>query len=73
MYKYFEFFDFFSKIVIWQELRQKSVNISALAPWILNQVPDFDSTQILVTSNDDLMSKSLPKKPKWTEVENGII
>jgi hypothetical protein len=60
--------------VIWQELHQKSVNISALASWILNQVPNLDSTQTLVTSNDDLMSKSLPKKPpKWTEVENDII
>jgi hypothetical protein len=64
--------------VIWQDLRQKSVNISALAQWILDQVPVLEtplvSTKTLVTPNEDWMSKSWSKKPlKSTEGENVII
>ncbi len=57
------------------ELCRKSVNIWALAQWILEQIPvletPLDSTRIFKTLNDDWMSKSLPKKPpKSREDEN---
>jgi hypothetical protein len=64
--------------VILHDLRQKSVNISALVQWILDQVPvletSLDSTWTLKTPNEDWMSKYLPKRPlKSTEVENVMI
>jgi hypothetical protein len=64
-----------SKIVIWRDLRQKSINISALAQWILDQVPvletSLDSTPTLPRPNDDRMSNSWSKKPpKSREGEN---
>jgi hypothetical protein len=63
------------KIVILHELRQKSVNISTLSRWILDQISvletSIDSTQILATLNDDGMPKSWSWKPlKLTEGEN---
>jgi hypothetical protein len=43
--------------VIWHDLRQKSLNISALAQWILDREPvletSLDSAQALGTVNHD--------------------
>jgi hypothetical protein len=58
--------------VIWQDLRQKSVNISALAQWILDRITvletSLDSTWTLRTPNDDWMSKSWSKKSPMCEI-----
>ncbi len=60
-------FFFFLKIVTLHDLRQKSVNISALAQWILNQVPVLETplkpTWIFKMPNHDWMSNFWSKKP----------
>jgi hypothetical protein len=57
------------------EINQKYVSILTLAQWILDQVPEtsLNSTVILVTPNNDWMSKFLSNKPpESTEDENVV-
>jgi hypothetical protein len=53
-------FSIFPRIVILHDLRQKSLNISASAPWILDRVPvletSLDSTWTLGMLNKDWMT-----------------
>ncbi len=60
-------FSIFLKILISHDLRQKSINISALPKWILDRVPvletSLDSSWIFKIQNHDWMWKLLSKKP----------